>query len=200
MWNIIFVGLDDLGNYFQEPDQAKALSDFKNNIINISEGENSFVVFVSKKELDEVRYNAALLVNYMNYALSSKSNIVVGPVITKDYSADLFLKNNGEFESTYDLSSVAKKQNDIINLLGEDGINKIYHITNGMEYEVDKNVENLSNVVMYIDCGLAINPFEHDTNSGRDITYLVSREKGLAGFNDCMNTYYENNSSLHLTR
>lgn len=200
MWNIIFIGIDDLGDYFQEPDQVKALSDFKNNIIKLSEGENSFVVFVSRKYLDEVRYNAALLINYMNFALSKETNIVVGPVITKDYSADLYLKNNGEFEVTCDQSPVATKQNEIIDILKEDGIGKIIHITNGIDYEVDKKNEDLSNIIMYVDCNLAINPYEHDTIDGRDTTYLVSKESGLNGFNDCMNTYFENKDSLQLTR
>jgi len=200
MWNIIFIGIDDLGEYFQEPNQVKALSDFKNNIIKISEGENSLVVFVSKKYLDEVKYNAALLINYMNFALSKETNIVVGPIITKDYSADLYLKNNGEFEVTYDQSPVAMKQNDIIKILKDDGINKIIHITNGMEYEVDKKVEDLTNIVMYVNCDMAINPYEHDTIDGRDTTYLVSRKNGLEGFNDCMNTYFENKDSLQLTK
>ena len=104
MWNIIFIGIDDLGEYFQEPNQVKALSDFKNNIIKISEGENSFVVFVSKKYLDEVKNDTAENFNdenNNNYNLNKHN----ARLPDKLYFGEREVKINDEYMSNYSIDN-----------------------------------------------------------------------------------------------
>ena len=192
MWNIVFVGIDKLDINYESPESLGELETFKDNIFKLIKDENTLLVFTADDKLENVRFNAALIVNYFSVAALNKDNIVIGNLLTEDTIADLCVRNDSNTCYTNSYDPISVKKFDTIRAIGQENISKIVHLTDGVEFFLLQDISKLNNIVTAVNYDapndIAIN---YDNVNGRNITYLVSKEQSLKGFNDCFTNYFK---------
>ena len=193
MVNIVFIDVNKLNINFkyQESDKiSQKLNQLKENILRLVGSEKTLIVFVSKDKIDAVKYDAALLINYFNAITLNMDNVVIGDLLTSDAVANLCISDDANIHLNDSKKSVENKQLDEILTVGKDNISRVVHITDGVEYFFLRSIADLDNISMYTGYDYPGSNIDYDPKAMPKTVYLISKEPGIDGFNDCFETYF----------
>ena len=147
MWNVVFVGIDKFDINYESLESLEELETFKDNIFKLIKDENTLLVFTADDKLDNVKFNAALIINYFSAAALNKDNIVIGNLLTEDTIADLCVRNDSNTCYTNSYDPISVKKFDTIRAIGQENISKIVHLTDGVEFLLLQDISKLHSCV-----------------------------------------------------
>ncbi len=201
MWNVIYINVDKIEDDFElKEESCQELEKLVGNISKIIEKENALLVFTSDGNLEKVKYKAALLINYFNAAFINNNNVVIGSLLTEDAITDLCVKNGSPNDVTSSRESVRQKQESIANAIGRENISRVIHLTNGIPYFLFESIKGVKNISLHTERENIEKKYGDDSILGENYIYVLSEEKGIKGFNDCFDTYFQHNNSLKLVK
>ena len=201
MWNVIYISVDKIEDDFElKGESCQELEKLVGNIAKITGKENALIVFTSDSSLEEVKYKAALLINYFNAAFINSDNIVIGSLLTEDAITDLCVKNGSTNDITSSTEPLRQKQESIVNAIGREIISKVIHLTNGIPYFLFEFIKDIKNILMHNKIENPEKKYGDDSILGENYIYILSEEEGIKGFNDCCDTYFQHNNSLKLVK
>ncbi len=195
MYNIVFLDIDKIDNdFYINQEKIGELEKLAHNIEGINPDCQNYLVFTTNEDVNKNAYKIGLIKAYFEAHHRLRNKIITGPVIEEKKSTDVsnyFKKENEPINS---------KKYQVIESIENNGIkiDYIVHITNGIDFFLYDDVierKNISLTEGYDDYAL---PMDIDDSYGRNITYLISDKKGIEGFNDCFETYYESKNVLKL--
>ena len=200
MWNVIYISVDKIEDDFElRGESCQELEKLVSNISKMVGQENTLIVFTSNSALEDVKYKAALLINYFNAAFMNSDNIVIGSLLTEDAITDLCVKNGSTNDITNSTEPLRQKQESIIHAIGRENISKVIHLTNGIPYFLYELIKNVKNISMHSGSDNP-NKYGSDTDLGDNYIYVISKDEGIKGFNDCFDTYFQHNNGLKLVK
>ena len=191
MYNVVFVGVDGLGTSFAENKEAlDEIIKLKENIESISEGLKTIIYFISSETLNDVMYNASVLMNIFNLYTAGNPNLEVKTLLTKDAISDLTVNKANGGETIKSNLDTSLKQVRALKSIGRRNIAKTTHVGHGIYFDVHEFLLNIPTTVMTDDFESTKEIITKDYLA-KDMTYIVSASKGLKGYNECFETYFE---------
>ena len=201
MWNVIYICVDKIEDDFElRGESCQELEKLVSNISKMVGQENTLIAFTSDSALEDVKYKAALLINYFNAAFMNSDNIVIGSLLTEDAITDLCVKNGSPNDVTSSRESVRQKQESIIHAIGRENISRVIHLTNGIPYFLFETIKGVKNISLHTERENIEKKYGDDGILGENYIYVLSEEKGIKGFNDCFDTYFQHNNGLKLVK
>ena len=196
MYNIVYLNIDRINDDFQSSKESLAeLEKLVDNIERVNPEDENYLVLVSGENYDDVYYKIHLLQVYFGMHQEARGKIIVGPTITRDSILHCLTLNKDERQVGEKMYSVVRHieraKVDIDNLIS---------VTHGLDAGFLDYTTKQKHIVLTDDYADAKSLIDITTDCGKDITYLISKKSGLAGFNDCFDTYFENKNIIKLTK